>query len=217
MTTTSKTEAMSGTTTAATPEAQRAAVARGRRMLLGLAALFFVPLGLSFWLYYAGGWRPSNTTNKGELISPARPLPDVPFTLPDGTTSARAGLLREKWSLVYLGNGGCAEDCRQALWTMRQTRQLLAADMDRVQRVFIVRGECCDMDFLAKEHAGLEVVKAEDPSTGDFFALFPATEAAHSVYVVDPLGNLMMRFDARENPKGLLSDMKKLLKLSHIG
>jgi hypothetical protein len=38
-----------------------------------------------------------------------------------------------------------------------------------------------------------------------------------SIYVVDPLGNLMMRFDARENPKGLLSDMKKLLKLSHIG
>jgi len=217
MTTIPKTEAKTEATAEKMSDAQRAAVARGRRMLLGLAALFFIPLGLSFWLYYSGGWRPSGTTNKGELITPARPLPEVPFTLPDGTTSARAALLREKWSLVYIGSGGCAEDCRQALWTMRQTRQLLAADMDRVQRVFIVRSDCCNMEFLATEHPGLEVVKADDPSTGDFFALFPATEPTHSIYVVDPLGNLMMRFDARENPKGLLSDMKKLLKLSHIG
>ena len=195
----------------------KAAQARGRRTLLGLAALFFLPLALSFWLYYQGGWRPSGTTNKGELISPARPLLDVPFTLPDGTTSARAHLFKGKWTLLYIGDGRCGEDCRKALWTMRQTRQLLAEEMDRVQRVFIARTDCCDMAFLSKEHAGIEVVRADDPSTGDFFAQFPATDPAHSVYVVDPLGNLMMRFDVRENPKGLLSDMKKLLKLSHIG
>lgn len=195
----------------------KAAQARGRRTLLGLAALFFLPLALSFWLYYQGGWRPSGTTNKGELVSPARPLLDVPFTLPDGTTSARANLFKGKWTLLYIGDGRCGEDCRKALWTMRQTRQLLAEEMDRVQRVFIARTDCCDMAFLSKEHAGIEVVRADDPSTGDFFAQFPATDPAHSVYVVDPLGNLMMRFDVRENPKGLLSDMKKLLKLSHIG
>ena len=146
----------------------KAAQARGRRTLLGLAALFFVPLALSFWLYYAGGWRPSSTTNKGELITPARLLENVPFTLPDGTTSARADLLRNKWTLLYVGVGRCAEDCRQALWTMRQTRQLLAVDMDRVQRVLIARSDCCDMDFLSQEHPGLEVVRADDPSTHDF-------------------------------------------------
>lgn len=195
----------------------KAAQARGRRTLLGLAALFFLPLALSFWLYYQGGWRPSGSTNKGELITPARPLPDVPFTLPDGTTSARASVFKGKWTLLYIGAGGCDEDCRKALWTMRQTRQLLAEEMDRVQRVFVARTDCCNMEFLSKEHAGLEVVRADDPTTGDFFAKFPTTDATHSIYVVDPLGNLMMRFDVRENPKGLLSDMKKLLKLSHIG
>jgi cytochrome oxidase Cu insertion factor (SCO1/SenC/PrrC family) len=206
------------TTNAVTADAAaRAAVARGRRTLLGLAALFFVPLALSFWLYYAGGWRPSGTTNHGELIVPARPLPDVAFTLPDGTTSARAGLLRGKWTLLYMGGGGCTADCRQALWTMRQTRQLLAEDMDRVQRVFIARTDCCNVAFFATEHPGLEVLKSDDPSTRDFFAQFPVADPTHSLYVVDPLGNLMLRFDARDNPKGLLSDMKKLLKLSHIG
>jgi hypothetical protein len=194
-----------------------ATVARGRRTLIGLASLFFVPLAVAFALYYAGGWRPAGSTDHGELISPARPLERVPFTLPDGTTSARADLLHDKWTLLYIGSGRCAADCQRALWVIRQARLLLAEDMGRVNRVFVVRSDCCDTDFLDREHRGLEVVQALDPSTADFFAQFPAPDAPHWIYVVDPLGNLMMRFDAREDPKGLLQDLEKLLKLSHIG
>ncbi len=206
----------SGTNTAQ-ELAQQQQVARGRRNLVGVAALFFLPLGLAFWLYYAGGWRPAGATNHGELIVPARPLEAVPFTLPDGTTSARADLLRGKWTLLYIGDGQCAAECQRALWVARQTRQLLAEDMDRVQRVFITTANCCNTAYIEREQKGLEVVRADDPATRDFMAQFPSQDPAQSLYVVDPLGNLMMRFDSRENPKGLLSDMKKLLKLSHIG
>ncbi len=194
-----------------------AQIARGRRTLVGLAALFFVPLGLAFYLYYAGGYRPPGTTNNGELIVPARPLGDAPFTLADGTTSARARLLRGKWSLVYVGDGACDSDCRRALWVARQTRQLLAQDRDRVQRVFIATGRCCDGEFLQREHPGLEVVQPIDPAAREQVARFPLQDSNHTLYVVDPLGNLMMRTDARANPKGLLEDLRKLLKLSSIG
>ena len=51
----------------------------------------------------------------------------------------------------------------------------------------------------------------------ELVARFPTADAPYSLYVVDPLGNLMMRFDTRGDPKGLLEDLKKLLKLSHIG
>jgi hypothetical protein len=47
--------------------------------------------------------------------------------------------------------------------------------------------------------------------------VFPVADREQSLFIVDPLGNLMMRYDVRQNPKGLLQDLKKLLSLSHIG
>jgi hypothetical protein len=61
------------------------------------------------------------------------------------------------------------------------------------------------------------VVDASSPAGVALTGQFPSRDREHSLYVVDPLGNLVMRYDAREDPKGLLTDLKKLLKLSHIG
>lgn len=185
---------------AATP----AEIRRGRLTLIGLAALFFLPLFAAFALYYAGGWRPAQATNHGELISPAVPL---------GVDWAR-----EEWSLVYVGDGACDEACRQTLLVMRQTRLGLANEMTRVQRVFLATANCCDREFFRTQHVGMEVFDAgSDARTRALVPAFPIEDREHSLYIVDPLGNLMMRFDARQNPKNLLTDLKKLLKLSHIG
>lgn len=189
---------------------------RGRVTLIGLALLFFVPLGISFWLYFSGGWRPSSSTNHGVLITPARPLEKAALANLDGS-SARIDLLTGKWNMVYLGDGQCDADCQHTLYVMRQTRLTLANEMPRVGRVMIATTHCCNRAFLEREHPGLEIVSAEDPGTGDFLAQFPDQDRSNSIYIVDPLGNLMMRFDARQPPKGLQSDLTKLLKLSHIG
>ena len=62
-----------------------------------------------------------------------------------------------------------------------------------------------------------DITQSAGRAAAAFTAQFPRQDAAHTIYVIDPLGNLMMRFDARQNPKGLLTDIEKLLKLSHIG
>ena len=134
-----------------------------------------------------------------------------------GLSPARETLFRARWTLVYIGDGACDADCRAALYFMRQTRLSLNNDMTRVRRVFLATGAAPDEDFLAREHAGLIVVRIRGPELAALLAQFPAADRPHSLYVVDPLGNLMMRYDDRRTPKGLLEDLKKLLQLSHIG
>lgn len=199
-----------------------AAVRRGRRQLLALAALFFVPLALAFWMYYApAAWRPGGDVSKGDLIDPARPLPELAVPTMDGSRTD-PDFLRGRWSMVYVGDGLCDDRCRKALYLTRQSRLALNKDMDRVQRVFLVTGRCCDREFLATEHPDLVVVRIEDAASAPLLAPFPAYDgvpvaAAGRIYLVDPLGNLLMSYSPAAPDKALLTDVRKLLRLSHIG
>lgn len=202
-----------------TPEA--ALRARNLRTLALLASLFLLPLVLAFFTYYGSSWRPAGSVNHGVLIQPPRLLP--PARLASETAGANAPaadaatLFRNQWSLVYVGDGACGAACRDTLYTMRQTRLALNNDMTRVARVFLVTAHCCAREFLAQQHAGLLVLDAQGPAAAPLLQQFPAAEREHTLFVVDPLGNLMMSYDARHNPRGLLEDLKKLLRLSHIG
>jgi cytochrome oxidase Cu insertion factor (SCO1/SenC/PrrC family) len=187
--------------------ADEAARATGRRKLLVIAALFFLPLALSFAMYYGNLWRPAASSNHGTLLSPVVALESVPGDLS----------LRDKWSLIYVGDGACDQACKDTLAFGRQVRLSLNNEMTRVQRVFLATGNCCDSSYLQREHAGLVVSDLSREGGARLLAQFPANDRANTLFIVDPLGNLLMRYDAREPPKGLQSDLKKLLKLSHIG
>ena len=116
--------------------------ARNLRTLALLAALFLVPLALAFFIYYGTAWRPLARVNHGELITPARPLPAGALHAGAARApGAPAALFRDQWTLVYIGDGGCADACRQALYVMRQTRLSLNNDMTRVARVFLATGQ----------------------------------------------------------------------------
>jgi cytochrome oxidase Cu insertion factor (SCO1/SenC/PrrC family) len=182
---------------------------RSRLVLLLLAALFLGPLALSFALYYGWHWRPAGQTNHGTLIQPPQSLP----------TTGRAAVLRGKWSLVYVGAGDCNADCRATLYFIRQTYLGLAQLMPRAQQVFLVTGSCCDDAWLEREDPALITINLDSPGDTEVAALlapFPADRAT-TVFIVDPKGNLMMRYDAHAAPKGLHEDLQKLLNLSHIG
>ncbi|HEY1491187.1 MAG TPA: hypothetical protein VGF35_01050 [Steroidobacteraceae bacterium] len=192
--------------------------ARNLRTLALLASLFVVPLALAFFAYYGTSWRPLARVNHGELIAPARALPASALTpVVSAPAAAPVTLFRGQWSLVYVGDGACPDECRQALYLMRQTRLSLNNDMTRVARVFLATAGCCARSFFEREHAGLVVIDAGGPQAQALLAQFPPGARAHTLFVVDPLGNLMMSYDARQNPRGLLEDLKKLLRLSHIG
>ena len=191
--------------------------ARGRRNVLLMAAMFFLPVLVVFVLYYGGVWSPSGSAAKGELIHPARPLEIAGLKFSDGR-DAGPEAFQGKWTIVYIGDGRCDETCRTALLYGRQTRIAVGKDIDRVQRMLLddQSGEF-DRAYLDQEQPDLQLVDATSPEARSMLAQFPG-DRAHSLYIVDPHGNLMMRHDATQViNKDLLSDLKKLLKLSHIG
>lgn len=188
---------------------------RGRQVLLIIAAMFLLPVIIAFALYYGDLWRPAGSSSKGELIQPARPLEFAGLKQADGS-AAGADVFTGKWTLIYIGDGACDADCRKSLVFARQSRLALNNEMTRVQRVFLATGNCCAKDYFAAEQPGLIALDASAPEARALLAQFPA-EHRNSLYIVDPLGNLMMRHDAATTSKALLTDLKKLLKLSHIG
>jgi hypothetical protein len=187
---------------------------RQRRLLIGLALMFFAPLGVSFLLYYGHGWHPGGHVNQGELVQPARPLPAASLPLAGGGDTD-AEVLRRKWTLLYVQRGPCDENCMRHLYDTRQVRTALDREMNRVQRMLIADADCCDMQKLHDLHPDLIVVRAAPPAQ-PVLALLPAANSDR-IYLIDPLGNLMMYYEPDSKPKGMLQDMKRLLQLSQIG
>lgn len=192
---------------------------RQRRILIGLALMFFAPLGLSFYLYYGKSWRPGGSVNAGELIAPARPLPSLALPLAGADAATGPKFLTGKWTFLYVQHGRCDDECRRHLYDTRQVRLALDRDMTRVQRVFIGDSDCCDFEELKAAHPDLMVIRAS-PADEPLRALLPTREGAvnsHRVYLIDPLGNAMMFYAPDVKSKGMLEDMKRLLRLSSIG
>jgi len=202
---------------------------RQRRLLIGLALLFFAPIAVSFYLYYGrSGMQPVGRVNKGVLIDPPRTLPELTLEPAQrestgagaATLAAASIVLKHQWTLLYFAEGACAEACRAALYKTRQVRLNLDHERDRVQRVFIASGECCDWEYLNGQHPDLKTARGGS-QTRQVTALLPAGDTtgdvAGRVYLIDPMGNLMMYYPVDAPPKGMLEDLKRLLKLSHIG
>ena len=194
-------------------------VRRRRIQLLALALVFAGPVALAFALYYGGLFSPAGRLNSGVLIEPPRPLPAVAAAMPGGGPLG-SGFLRHKWSLVVLGRGACAARCQQALAATLAVERALLNDAARMQRVLLVDVPCCES---ARRVAGATLVTAVlDGPDGrrllEAFALAGVAAAEEGrVYLVDPLGNLMMSYPPGTAPRALSQDLEKLLRLSRIG
>ena len=192
-----------------------ASLRRQRLLLVLLALVFFGPVGLSFWMYYGAHFQTVKRVAHGELLEPARPLPEASLGTPAGTpTSAR--FLRGKWSLVLVVGERCTEACTKDLATLRNVRIAMDRERDRVQRVLLGEPPCCAVGEV-KAEPDLVVAWADSAAGRKLLAPFPAATEAGRFYIVDPLGNLVISYPAGSEPKGLIKDLEKLLRLSHIG
>lgn len=195
-----------------------------QRLKMLLVFLLFAAPVIAAWVWNANieRWRPTTTTNYGELITPVRPLGTLNLPQLDGKPLAK-DFLRGKWTLVYIGPAACDNDCQKNLYVMRQVRLALNEKMDRVQRLWIISDAQAAprLPVLLSDHPGLVVARppaAERTAVLDTFKLPAAAGPVENrIYIVDPLGNLMMRYPRRVDAKGVLKDIQRLLLTSWVG
>lgn len=195
---------------------------RSRLTLLGILAAFAVPLVLAMlWLrvVQSGGGGELGDTSRGELVQPVVPLVSIPLSDVAGEPLDE-NVLRGIWTMAYVPTGECGDVCRQNLYHMRQIRLALNNRMKRVQRM-ILPDPAAPLDAqLLAEHVGLVVVG--EAAREAYLAAIDNTEETlapvdDAIYLIDPLGNLMMRFAPDLPPESIFKDVKHLLKVSKIG
>lgn len=185
---------------------------RDQKLLLVLAVIFFLPL-LASWLWFLNvdDFRPQGSVAHGTLVQPVRVLEGYP----EGVA-----VLRGRWVMVYVGTPDCDEQCRDRLYGARQVDTALGRDANRVERLYlVVGGSPGDPAFLEAEHPRLHTAQlsADDPWLSAFDLGDGAPSTTGRVYLVDPLGNLMMFWPADAEHRDFFDDLKRLLRVSRIG
>ncbi len=179
--------------------------------MLAIAALCFAPFAAAVIAYFY--WQPQGGMNYGDLVA-ARPLTDPPLRHLD-QRGFRLSELRGKWILLQLDEADCAAACRAKLYNMRQVRLAQGREMERVERVWLIQDEAPLQTQLMREYDGTRMLRAAgSPILVEFP---PAGGARDHIYLIDPLGNLMLRFPKDADPRKMHKDLARLLRASRIG
>jgi hypothetical protein len=165
-----------------------------------LAAFFLLPVGAS-WIAWRFELVPGVAGNYGTLLQPR------PVVLP------RAAALKGKWVLVQFDSGACEAACDRKHYFMRQVRRAQGKEMERVERLWLVTDAVQPRAELLDALEGVVIAPV-----GAVGSEFPAERSvADHIYLIDPLGNLMMRFPRDPDPARVIKDLQRLLRASSFG
>lgn len=184
---------------------------RGRRTLLILFAVAFVPLMAAYIVFFFfPSLVPEGRTNRGTLINP-------PAQALELFGEGPAGVAEGKWTLYLHTADRCDQVCLDTAYLSRQVNIALGKDSDRVQRVLLIEANDLspeDRGRLSRDYPKMKLAFGANLSLPP---ALPTKEVRDVIYLADPLGNVMMYYRTAEGGKPMLEDLKHLLKLSNIG
>lgn len=186
----------------------------GRIKMLLVLAVCASPVIASYLAYFV--IKPEGRTNYGNLIQPSRSLPDVTLQDLDGKP-VPAQVLKGQWLLVAVGPAACAADCEKRLFAQRQLREMLGRERDRLDKLWLVTDAAMpSAPLLAAVRAQPEVTVLRWPAAD--LARWLAPEPGHALedhlYLVDPMGEWMMRFPVAFEPARVKRDIERVLRAS---
>lgn len=194
--------------------------------LILIVLLCLAPVVFAVLAYYVPslGLRPTGTSNYGTLVQPQRPMPDaqaLPLASLDGQPF-NLNSLRGKWLLVSADSGACPESCVKKLFILRNSHASQGKNVDRLARIWFLTDKAEVDGQILEAYKGTHMLRADPARLAAFLApqASPAElEAALKapMWIIDPLGNLMMQFPADADPISVRDDISKLIRNSRIG
>ncbi len=179
---------------AATAAASAPSTRLGRVKMLLILLVCASPVIASYFTYYVV--RPEGRRNFGELIDPQRPMPALEARTLEGATLPLHSL-KDQWLLVTVAGGACGDVCQQNLYFQRQMRESLGREKERLDRVWIVSDDAPVADSLRPALQGATVLRVPANQLAAWVQPAAGHDLQEHLFVVDPLGNLMMRFPPR--------------------
>ena len=188
---------------------------KSRLTLFIVIALCAAPMIFSYLSYYV--IKPQGRTNYGDLIDPrAYPIPVLGLTTLDGKPAALEDF-KGKWIMLQVNGGDCQKTCADKLYYMRQLRFSQGKEMERIERVWLVTDKEAVNTQLIREFEGTHILRVDAAKLAAWLPVDAGTSAADHTFMIDPLGNLMMRFPKDPDNNKIKKDIGKLLRASRIG
>jgi len=186
----------------------------GRWKMLLVLLVCAAPVVASYLTYYV--IRPEGRRNFGELIEPQRALPDLVAQGLDGKP-VNLLTLKDQWLLISVAGAQCDTTCANHLYLQRQLREGLGKNKDRLDWVWLIDDAApVPAEILpALQTATVLRVPAQDLRT--WLSAAPGAKLSDHLYLVDPLGNWMMRFPAKltaEQAPNAKRDLERLMRAS---
>lgn len=186
-------------------------VRAGRWKLLLLLLVCVAPVAASYFTYYV--IRPAGRQNYGELITPQRPLPSFSGTDARGNAVPLTAL-KDQWLLISVADSACDTDCDRHLFVQRQLREGLGKEKERLDWVWLRTGDANLAEPLKRITAAATVLHVDAAQLATWLQPAPGHRLSDHLYVVDPIGNWMMRFPADADPAKVKRDLDRLLRAS---
>jgi hypothetical protein len=180
--------------------------ASGRLRMLAVLLVCAAPVIASYFTYYVV--RPEGRRNYGELVEPQRPMPALAATAMDGKPVLLSSL-RGQWLLVSVAGGACDAGCEGHLYLQRQLREGLGKDKDRLDWVWLVPDDQPVRDALMPALAQATVLRVDGRDLSQWLAPAAGQQLADHLYLVDPMGNWMMRFPAAKTEPATAAKIKR--------
>ena len=208
--------------TSNTPSAEQ--IKKNKRTMLLLFVMFAAPILLAVFVFNTDPSGKYATKNRGNLITPAVELKNIELEFIENKKPYKLVDQEHQWLMVFVGAGECDDNCKRQLVVMRQTRLAQGGEFTRVNRLYVIQDKQSDkfMKEVKAFHPDMDIVTGSKQQLENVVTQFTLADkvsvgTSNRIYIVDPIGNLMMYYELDAAASDIAKDLARLLKVSQMG